>query len=184
MSRELFGINAFQSLQPSPVQSTRKQINSPPALVSPLQNSATPPATSNTKPSNGVAMQKDRSLKSVLQNKPSPSSPSLSFQPPPQNTPEMAHYQAATHSKKITSSQNSPLSPASPLQNPATLRSPATSNPLFSIEMAKQKDEPLESVLQKTPSPPSPSASLPPSPQNTPERTHYQVATHSKKIVS
>ena len=94
-------------------------------------------------------MQNDRSLKSVLKNSPSPTSPSLSFQ----NTPEMD-------------------------------QSPATSNPLVSMEMAEQKDESLESVLQKTPSPPSPSASLPPSPQNTHERTHYQVATHSKKIVS
>ena len=90
MSRELFGINAFQSLQPSPVQITRKQINSPPALVSPLQNPTTPPAISKTVPSNEVAIQKDRSLKSVLKNTPSRSSPSSYFPPQPQNTPEIA----------------------------------------------------------------------------------------------
>ena len=89
-------------------------------------------------------MQNDRSLKSVLKNSPSPTSPSLSFQ----NTPEMA-------------------------------QSPATSNPLVSMEMAKQKDESLESVLRKTPSLPSPSTSLPPPPINTPETTHHQAATHS-----
>ena len=72
-------------------------------------------------------MQNDRSLKSVLKNSPSPTSPSLSFQ----NTPEMD-------------------------------QSPATSNPLVSMEMAEQKDESLESVLQKT--------------------THFQAATHSKKL--
>ena len=174
ISRELFGINAFQSLQPSPVQIAS-------AIAFPLQNPATPPATPNTIPSNEVAIQKDRSLKSVLKNTPSPSFPSLSFPPPPQNTPEMAHYQAATHSKKITSSQNSPSSPTSPVQNPATLRSLATSIALVSIEMAKQKDESLESVLQKTPSSTSFSTSLPPSPQNTPEMANYQAATHSKK---
>jgi hypothetical protein len=122
ISRELFGINAFQSLQPSPVQIAS-------AIAFPLQNPAIPPATSNTVPSNEVAIQKDRSIKSVLKNTLSPSPPSLSFPPPPKNTPEMAHYQAATHSKIIISSQNSPPSPVSPLQNPATLRSPATSNP-------------------------------------------------------
>ena len=75
ISRELFGINAFQSLQPSPVQIAS-------AIAFPLQNPATPPATSNTIPSNEVAIQKDRSLKSVLKVTPSPSSPSLSFPPP------------------------------------------------------------------------------------------------------
>ena len=134
MSRELFGINAFQSIQPSPVQTTRKQINSPPALASPLRNPATPPATSNPIPSNEVAMQKDRSLTSVLQNTPSPTYPSFTFPLP---------------------SQNLPLSPAFLAQNAVTLPSPATSNPILSIEMVTQKDEPLESVLKNTPSPPS-----------------------------
>ena len=214
MSRELFGINAFQSIQPSPVQNTRKQINSPPALASPLRNPATPPATSNPIPSNEVAMQKDRFLTSVLQNTHSPTYPSFSFPLPPP-------------------------SPAFPLQNPTTLPFPATSNPILSIEMVTQKDEPLESVikntpsppspyisppfqnspplpalpiqkpatspssnpissneaptqrdkslesfLRNTPSPPSPSIFLPPPPKNTPEMAHYQAATLSKKIIS
>ena len=145
MSRELFGINAFQSIQPSPVQNTRKQINSPPALASPLRNSATPPVTSNPIPSNEVATQKDRFLTSVLQNTPSPTYPSSSF---------------------LLPSQNSPPSPAFPLQTLATPPSPATLNPILSIEMATQKDEPLECVLKNPPSPPSPYIS-PPS-QNSP----------------
>ena len=128
-----------------------------------------------------MATQKDESLESVFRKAPSPPSSSTYLPLSPQNTPEMTHYQAATHSKKITSSQNSPSSPTSPVQNPATLRSLATSIALVSIEMAKQKDESLESVLQKTPSSTSFSTSLPPSPQNTPEMANYQAATHSKK---
>ena len=167
MSRELFGINAFHSVQPSPVQSTKKLNNllaiplqnlttPPPALVFPLQNLATPPysATSNPIPSNVVATKQDISLKTVHKNTPAPPFPSVSlFWSPPL--------------------------PASPLQNPATppFLSPLTFNPIPSNKDVTQKDKSLERFLKNRPSP-SPSETLPLPPPNTPT---YQSATCSKK---
>ena len=166
MSRELFGINAFHSVQPSPVQSTKKLNNSlaiprqylatpPPALVFPLQNLATPPssATLNPKPSNEVATKLDISLKTIHKDTPAPPFPSVSlFWSPPL--------------------------PASPLQNPTT--PPTTLKSIPSNEAATQKHKSLEKFLKNTPSP-SLSETLPPPPPNTPT---YQVATCFKKVVS
>ena len=170
MIRELFGINAFHSVEPSPVQSAKKQNNSlavpiqnlatpPPELAFPLQNLATPPssATSNPIPSNEVATKQDISLKSVHKNTPSPPSPSVSLSLPSQNLPPL---------------------PASPLQNPTT--PPTTLNSIPSNEATTQKDMSLENFLKNTPSP-SPSETLPPPPPNTPT---YQAATCSKKVIS
>ena len=151
---------ATSTTSPGKTTSSRKQINSPPALASPLQNPTTPlsPLNSNPIPLNEVAMEKFMSLEKVLNNTSTPPSPSASLPVP---------------------FQNSPPSPASPLQNPATplFPSPSTLNPIPFNEAATQKDKSLERFLKNTPSP-SHSETLPQPPPNTPT---YQSATCSKK---
>ena len=151
---------ATSTTSPGKTTSSRKQINSPPALASPLQNPTTPlsPLNSNPIPLNEVATEKYMSLEKVLKNTSAPPSPSASLPVP---------------------FQNSPPSPASPLQNPATplILSPSTLNPIPSNEAAAQKDKSLERFLKNTPSP-SHSETLPLPPPNTPT---YQSATCSKK---
>ena len=155
MSRELFGINAFHSVQPSPVQSAKKQHNSlaiplqnlatpPPTLAFPLQNLAKPLSSATLNPilSNEVTTQKDVPLKSVLKN--TSSSPSSSLSCP-------------------LSFKISPPSPASPLQNPTT--PPTTLNSIPSNEAETQNDKSSEYFLHNTP---SPSETFPPLPPNTP----------------
>ena len=146
--RELFGINAFEPVQPSPVQRSKTKIQSPPALAIPLQNLTTPPppTTTNPIPSNEVSTKKDIPLESILKNKPSSPSPSSVSLP----------------------SQNLPPSPASPLQNPVspTSPSPTTLKPIPSNEAAMQKDKSFKSVLKNTTTCPSPSETLLPPPQH------------------